>query len=92
MNGKIKNIRVWKLGSLEHQLYPSEQAVKKLADILKEVFDDDSTDIIWGPDIELIGKSGNDNVTMIKVENVDGFLDGMKANVVRVVKEVMEGK
>mgnify|MGYP007059420642 CR=1 FL=1 len=46
--------RVWKLGSLEHKLYPSQEAVLKL-----ESNNERFEDIIWGPDIDVINLSGN---------------------------------
>ena len=50
--------RVWKLGSLEHKLYPSQEAVLKLKRIL-ESNNEGFEDIIWGPDIDVIDLSGN---------------------------------
>jgi hypothetical protein len=42
-------MRLWKLGSLEHKIYPTKQAAERLAEILK----DPPEDIIWGPDISV---------------------------------------
>ena len=47
---KNNKVRVWKLGSLEHNIPPHIKAVKALKKMLKEGV----TDIIWGPDIEII--------------------------------------
>lgn len=49
-------IRLWKLGSLEHKVAPTKEAVATLAKILKDHRDNggDNLDLIWGPDIEVL--------------------------------------
>lgn len=42
-------LRIFKLGSLEHGISPTKEAVEQLAESLKAGV----TDIIWGPDIEV---------------------------------------
>jgi len=54
LDGAISKIRVWKLGSLEHKLAPTEVASSALADMLGANVGGGTIDIIWGPDIELI--------------------------------------
>lgn len=51
-----KKVRVWKLGSLEHNIVPRPKAVKKLKKILKKILKKGSktSDIIWGPDLEVV--------------------------------------
>lgn len=48
-------IVLWRLGSLEHKILPTEAACQKLVDTLKETRgqDIDVLDLIWGPDIEV---------------------------------------
>jgi hypothetical protein len=43
-------LRIFKLGSLEHGISPTEESIKKLQEMLK---DTNFKDIIWGPDIEV---------------------------------------
>lgn len=42
-------LRIFKLGSLEHKLLPTEEAFVKLSEMLKS----DPTDLIWGPDLQV---------------------------------------
>lgn len=58
-------IRVWKLGSLEHQIYPSEKAIQKLADILTNHDWNNDLELIWGPDIQVYTVQGYSNVELI---------------------------
>jgi hypothetical protein len=47
-------IIVWKLGSLEHKIFPTEAAILKLKDMLLKLRDDKTSDIkdlIYGPDL-----------------------------------------
>lgn len=67
---KRPKIRLWKLGSLEHKLYPSSEAISKLAKILSKPTDGD-LDIIWGPDLEVISVEGNPEDIDI-IETPDG--------------------
>lgn len=48
----MRLIRLWKLGSLEHKIIPSQEAIDKLRSILDGI-GDGGFDIIWGPDLEL---------------------------------------
>ena len=34
LDGAISQVRLWRLGSLEHEIFPTDAAVQKLADIL----------------------------------------------------------
>lgn len=45
-----KQLRIWKLGDLEQKLFPTPEAVEKLSKLLEE----GKTDIIWGPDIQVL--------------------------------------
>lgn len=45
----MQKIRVWKLGSLEHMIMPTEESYKKIEEILTSISNMDGTfDIIWG--------------------------------------------
>ena len=54
LDGAISNIRIFKLGSLEHRIAPTRAATSKLAQILGNNVGGGTMDLIWGPDIELI--------------------------------------
>ena len=54
LDGAISNIRIFKLGSLEHKIAPTKAATAKLAQILGNNVGGGTMDLIWGPDIELL--------------------------------------
>jgi hypothetical protein len=52
LDGAVSHIRVWKLGSLEHKILPTETAVGRLADMLMNNVGGGSIDLIWGPELD----------------------------------------
>jgi hypothetical protein len=54
LDGAISNIRIFKLGSLEHKIAPTQAAAAKLSQILQGNVGGGTMDLVWGPDIELI--------------------------------------
>jgi len=50
---ELHKLRVWKLGSLEHKIFPTEEVVQRLADILRKWDGESDLDLIWGPDIQV---------------------------------------
>ena len=54
LDGAISNIRIFKLGSLEHRIAPTAAAASKLSSILENNVGGGTMDLVWGPDIELI--------------------------------------
>jgi hypothetical protein len=46
-------IRLWKLGDLDHRIYPTEAAVARLEGILSKWDKKSPLDIIWGPELKL---------------------------------------
>lgn len=54
LDGAISNIRIFKLGSLEHKIAPTQAAASKLSSILQSNVGGGTMDLVWGPDIELI--------------------------------------
>lgn len=54
LDGAISNIRIFKLGSLEHKIAPTKAAASKLAQILGNNVGGGTMDLVWGPDIELL--------------------------------------
>ena len=54
LDGAISNVRIFKLGNLEHRIAPTKSATAKLAQILGNNVGGGTMDLVWGPDIELI--------------------------------------
>jgi hypothetical protein len=54
LDGAISNIRIFKLGNLEHKIAPTKAATAKLAQILGNNVGGGTMDLVWGPDIELL--------------------------------------
>ena len=54
LDGAISKIRIFKLGSLEHKIAPTPTAASTLQHILGANVGAGTTDIIWGPDIEVL--------------------------------------
>ena len=59
LDGAISNIRIFKLGSLEHKIAPTPAAASKLSNILQNNVGGGTMDIVWGPDLELIESKTN---------------------------------
>jgi hypothetical protein len=59
LDGAISNIRIFKLGSLEHKIAPTKAAASKLSGILQNNVGGGTLDLVWGPDIELIESNTN---------------------------------
>lgn len=54
LDGAISNIRIIKLGSLEHEIAPTRAAVARISEALESNVGGGTIDLIWGPDIELV--------------------------------------
>jgi len=59
LDGAISNIRIFKLGSLEHKIAPTQAAASKLSQILQANVGGGTMDLVWGPDIELLESNTN---------------------------------
>ena len=59
LDGAISNIRIFKLGNLEHKIAPTKAATAKLAQILGNNVGGGTMDIVWGPDIQLLESNTN---------------------------------
>ena len=59
LDGAISNIRIFKLGSLEHKIAPNPSVVSKLASMLQANVGAGTMDLIWGPDLELVESKSN---------------------------------
>ena len=52
LDGAISQVRLWKLGSLDHEIFPTQEAVNRLADILLSNPGGGAFDLIWGPELD----------------------------------------
>jgi hypothetical protein len=59
LDGAVSNLRIFKLGSLEHKIAPTKAAAAKLSSILSNNVGGGTMDLVWGPDIELIESNTN---------------------------------
>ena len=48
----MAQIRVWKLGSFEHKMSPTKEAVDRLRGLLDARKPGEDLDLIWGPGLE----------------------------------------
>lgn len=86
-------IRLWTLGSLEYKIFPSKEAVQKLADILLNNSGEGPVDIVWGPDLSVklitdkeILEAKSVNTDHAKVNELIKLLDESKTiDVIRTV-------
>lgn len=51
LDGVISNVRLWQLGSFEHNIYPSREALQKLRNILAKNVGGGVLDLVWGPEL-----------------------------------------
>jgi hypothetical protein len=59
LDGAVSNIRIFKLGNLEHKIAPTKAAAAKLSAILSNNVGGGTMDLVWGPDIELLESNTN---------------------------------
>ena len=52
LDGAISNIRLWRLGSLEHKIMPQKPAIDRLRNILASNVGGGTMDLVWGPEID----------------------------------------
>ena len=60
LDGAISNIRLWRLGDLEHKILPTKPAIDKLRDVLATNVGGGTMDLVWGPEIDF--KESNSQV------------------------------
>lgn len=53
------NIRVWKLGSVEHKIAPNPEGIAKFNELLQANTGAGTIEIIWGPDVQLLESNSN---------------------------------
>ena len=54
LDGAISNIRIWRLGSLEHGVAPNPAAAARLSDILENSVGVGTVDLVWDAAIDLL--------------------------------------
>lgn len=59
LDGAISQIRIWKLGDLEHKILPQQSGIQRFAEIITNAVGGGVVDIVWGPAVELIESSTN---------------------------------
>jgi hypothetical protein len=60
LDGAISNIRLWKIGDLEHKILPTSKVINKLRDILSGNVGGGTMDLVWGPELDF--KESNSQV------------------------------
>jgi hypothetical protein len=53
LDGATSHVCIWKIGSLQHHIIPTQASIDKLNDILSHAGNGQRLDLIWGPDIEI---------------------------------------
>ena len=51
LDGAISNVRLWKLGSLDHKILPNKASIDKLRNILASNVGGGTMDLVWGPEL-----------------------------------------
>lgn len=64
LDGATNKVRVWKIGNFEYKMAPTQASASLLKSILGTSTGAGTTDIIWGPDIELI-ETNSDTSTFL---------------------------
>lgn len=53
LDGAISNIRLWSLGSLEHEIMPNAAMINRLRNILASNVGGGVMDLVWGPELKM---------------------------------------
>ncbi len=54
LDGAISKVRIFRIGDIDKELWPSENTMEKLDQILRSNSSGGTIDIIWGPDIDIV--------------------------------------
>ena len=52
LDGAVSHMRLWRLGSLEHRIMPTENAIARLSEMLMNNVGGGTVDLIWGPELD----------------------------------------
>lgn len=77
-------VRVWTLGSLEHKVLPTQEAVDRLAAILSKPAPDGGFDIIWDDSLKVTELKGDGEPNIVCGPGIKVTREG---NVVKVEKD-----
>jgi len=84
----MSKIRLWKLGSLEHRIFPTKAVADRLSNILANISDDEEiTDIIWDPAIEVEVVDGDDDVIIASTDAAIALLESQGYSVLKPLSE-----
>lgn len=50
---RTPKIRIWNLGSLEHRILPSQEAIDRLVTLLQAWQPGEDLDLVWGPELTM---------------------------------------
>ena len=53
LDGAISNIRLWNMGDIANDVYPTREGLAKLAEILQNHVGGGVIDLVWGPDLKV---------------------------------------
>ena len=78
LDGAISHIRIWKLGSLEHNIQPSPAMFDKFQNMLLGNVGGGAMDLIWDAAIEL-QETGTDVASFLGAEKYEPVIDSINA-------------
>ena len=78
LDGAISNIRLWRLGSLEHKIAPNPAALAKLSDILLNNVAGGTIDLVWGPELDF-KETASDHYKFLGNAKYEAVLDAIYA-------------
>lgn len=78
------HLRIWKIGSVEHKIFPSQEAIETLAEKICWINDamskGDSVDFVYGPDLEVVTIEGTP-ISLDLIELPDGTYRRVKREI-----------
>lgn len=78
-------ICLWRLGSLEHKIYPTTAAVERFKRVLANALEEENSHLVWGPDVDVKVIDVNDFDS--EVFDLQAILKDNQLHIVESVKE-----
>lgn len=78
LDGAISQIRLWRVGSLEHRIIPKKDVINKLRDIIASNTGGGTMDLIWGPELDF-KESSSDAYKFLGKEKYEPVLTSIYA-------------
>ena len=78
LDGAISQIRLWRIGSLEHRIIPKKDVINKLRDIIASNTGGGTMDLIWGPELDF-KESSSDAYKFLGKEKYEPVLTSIYA-------------